>query len=188
MHYQIRNSKEMNSVELKYTDRDGSIDKTKLNIFEDGSDEEFLKLVKEFTNYVDTCNIWEDEHVANTIYKHFCHCLTGAARDLWDQINVIDDNQARDELTFEEHLKELISPVLGEGALCNQKEYLKKTPKLEKMTVKQWINRIKNINSYLPLMKPNTQAFTEEDLINKVIAPSQKSRKSLNHLPLLKNR
>jgi len=120
----------MNSVELKYTDRDGSIDKTKLNIFEDGSDEEFLKLVKEFTNYVDTCNIWEDEHVANTIYKHFCHCRTGAARDLWDQINVIDDNQAKDELTFEEHLKELISPVLGEGALCNQKEYLKKTPKL----------------------------------------------------------
>jgi len=36
------------------------------------------------------------------------------------------------------------------------------------MMVKQWNNRIKNINSYLPWMKPNVRAFTEEDLINKV--------------------
>jgi hypothetical protein len=69
-------------------------------------------------------------------------------------------------------LKELIDAVLGESALRNQKEYLKKTPKPEKMTVKQWINRIKNINSYLPLMKPNARAFTEEDLINEVITPN----------------
>jgi hypothetical protein len=48
MYYQIRNSKDTNSVELKYTDMDGSVDKTKLNVYEDGSDEEFLKLIKEF--------------------------------------------------------------------------------------------------------------------------------------------
>jgi len=40
------------------------------------------------------------------------------------------------------------------------------------MMVKQWNNRIKNINSYLPWMKPNVRAFTEEDLINKVITPN----------------
>jgi hypothetical protein len=33
-------------VELKYTDLDGAMDKTKLNIFEDGSDYEFFKLVE----------------------------------------------------------------------------------------------------------------------------------------------
>jgi hypothetical protein len=169
MRYQILNSKESNSVELKYTDMDGSVDKTKWNVYEDGSDEEFLKLIKEFNNYVDTYGIWDDEHATLTIYKNFRRCLAGAARELWDQINVIDDDKARDELTFEEHLKELISMVLGEGAFCNQKEYVKKMPKPEKMTVKQWVNRIENINSYLPLMKPNTQAFTEEDLINEVI-------------------
>ncbi len=32
MRYQIRNSKETNTVELKRTDLDGAIDKTKLNI------------------------------------------------------------------------------------------------------------------------------------------------------------
>jgi hypothetical protein len=172
MRYRIRNSKDANSVELKYTDMDGSVDKTKLNVYEDGSDEEFLKLIKEFNNYVDTYDIWDDEHAAHTIYKNFRHCLAGAARDLWDQINVVEEDQARDELTFQEHLKELIDAVLGEGALHNQKEYLKKTPKPEKITVKQWINRIKNINSYLPLMKPNARAFTEEDLINEAITPN----------------
>jgi len=172
MRYQIRNSKDANSVELKYTDMDGSVDKTKLNVYEDGSDEEFLKLVKEFNYYVDTYNIWNDEHAAHTIYKNFRRCLAGAARDLWDQIILDEEDQARDELTFQEHLNELIDAVLGESALRNQKEYLKKTPKPEKMTVKQWINRIENINSYLPLMKPNARAFTEEDLINEVITPN----------------
>jgi len=47
---------------------------------------------------------------------------------------------------------------------------LKNTPKPEKMSVKQWINRIKNINSYLPLMQPNGRPFTKEDLIAEVIS------------------
>jgi len=38
------------------------------------------------------------------------------------------------------------------------------------MSVKQWINRIKNINSYLPLMQPNRQSFSEEHLIAEVIS------------------
>jgi len=37
------------------------------------------------------------------------------------------------------------------------------------MTVEQWINGIKNINSYLPLMQQYTRAFSEEDLITEVI-------------------
>jgi hypothetical protein len=48
MRYQIRNSKETNTVELKCTDLDGAVDKTKLNIYGDGTDEEFLKLLKGF--------------------------------------------------------------------------------------------------------------------------------------------
>ena len=35
MKYQIRKAKEANTVELKYTGIDGTVDKTKLNIFED---------------------------------------------------------------------------------------------------------------------------------------------------------
>jgi hypothetical protein len=90
---------------------------------------------------------------------------------LWDQINVLEnEEEIRDELTFDDHLKELTSAILGDNALRNQKDYLKTTPKPEKMSVKQWINRIKNINSYLPLMQPNGRSFSEEDLIAEVIS------------------
>jgi len=75
-----------------------------------------------------------------------------------------------DELSFDEHLQELTSAILGDDALRYQKDYLKNTPKPAKMSVKQWINRIKNINSYLPLMQPNGRPFTEEDLIAEVIS------------------
>jgi hypothetical protein len=38
------------------------------------------------------------------------------------------------------------------------------------MSVKQWVNRLKNINSYLPLMQRNGRSFSKEDLIAKIIA------------------
>jgi hypothetical protein len=63
---------------------------------------------------------------------------------------VIEGEEERDELTFGEHLAELTSAILGQETLHYQKDYLKNTPKPEKMSVKQWINRMKNINSYLP--------------------------------------
>ena len=47
MRYQVSSSKETNSVELKNT-VDGIVEKTKLSIYEDGSDEAYLKMIKEF--------------------------------------------------------------------------------------------------------------------------------------------
>jgi len=171
MRYQPRSSKETSSVEFKH-EIDGNTEKTKLNIYEDGYDEDFLKLIKEFQNYIETYGIWNQENAnaANTVYRNFRRCLAGATRDLWDQINVVEEEDGtRDEMTFWDHLRELTSAVLGEDALRNQKEYLKNTPKPENMSVKQWVNRIKNINSYLPLMQEDGRAFSEEDLIAEVI-------------------
>jgi len=67
MRYQIQNSKEVNSVECKYT-MDGTVEKTKLSINEDGNDEAFLKMIKEFQNYVVTYSIWDEENTARTVY------------------------------------------------------------------------------------------------------------------------
>ena len=128
MRYQVQNTKETNSVEFKYN-VDGSVEKTKMSIYEDGNDEEYLRLIKEFQNYIDTYGIWDEENAARTIYRNFRRCLAGAARDLWDQVNVLEEGEERDELTFENHLKELTSTVLGEDALRYQKDYLKSTPK-----------------------------------------------------------
>jgi len=172
MKYQIRNSKETETVELKYTDIDGQVDKTKLHIYENGSDEELLKLIKEFKNYVDTYDIWNarNQNAAHTVYKIFCQCLAGAARDRWDLINVIDEDEVRDDITFQFHIHEFTTAILGNDAFRNQKDYLKSTPKRNNMSVKQWINRLLNINSYLPLMQRNARAFLEEDLISEVIS------------------
>jgi hypothetical protein len=128
-------------------------------------------MVKEFQNYVNTYGIWDSDNAASTVYRNFRRCLAGSARDLWDQINVLEDKEdERDELTFDDHLKELTTAILGEDALRNQNDYLKSTPIPEKMSVKQWINRIKNINSYLLLMQPNGRPFSEKDLIAEVIS------------------
>ncbi len=83
MKYQVSNPKETNSVELKNT-VDGIVEKTKLSIYVDGSDEAYLKMIKEFKNYVNTYSIWDEENAARTVYRNFRWCLTGAARDLWD--------------------------------------------------------------------------------------------------------
>jgi len=37
---------------------------------------------------------------------------------------MIEEDEERDELSFENHLKEFTSTILGEGALHNQKDYL----------------------------------------------------------------
>jgi len=51
MRYEIRNSKETSSVKLKY-DVDGTVEKTKVNMYKDGNNDECLKMMKEFRNYV----------------------------------------------------------------------------------------------------------------------------------------
>jgi hypothetical protein len=47
-------------------------------------------------------------------YRSFCWCLGGAARDLWDQVIMIDkEEEMRDEITFENHLRELTREMVG---------------------------------------------------------------------------
>ncbi len=70
MRYQIQKSKETNSVEFK-SNVDGSVEKTKMNVYKDGNDEEYLKLIKEFQNYIETYGIWDEENAARTIYRNF---------------------------------------------------------------------------------------------------------------------
>jgi hypothetical protein len=114
MRYQVSNSKEGNSVELKNT-IDRIVEKTKLSIYKDGSDEMYLKMIKEFQNYVDTYSFWGKDNATCTVYCNFQWCLAGGARDLWDQINELEDeDKVRDELSFNNHSQELTSAILGD--------------------------------------------------------------------------
>jgi len=169
MQYQIRKTKETKEVEFKY-EIDGVTERTKISIFEDGNDEEYLKMIKEFQHYLETFEVWNNANAARIVYRNFRRCLSGATKDLWDELNIIAEDDERDELTFNDHVEQLTNAVLGEEALENQKDYLKFTPKPDKMSVKDWINRIKTINSYLPLMEHDARAFSERELIAEVIS------------------
>jgi hypothetical protein len=169
MKYQVQKSKDASSVEFKY-EIDGIMEGTKINIYEDGNDEEYLRMIKEFQNYLEMFEIWENENVAWIVYRNFRRCISGATKNLWDQIIASEENEERDELTFTESLGKLTKAVLGVDAFDNQKEYMKETQKPGKMSVKQWINRIKNINSYLSLMDQDARAFSEKELIAEVIS------------------
>jgi len=47
MQYQVQNSKDKASVEFKYEIYE-IMERTKRNVYEDGNDEEYLKMIKEF--------------------------------------------------------------------------------------------------------------------------------------------
>ena len=110
MMYQIQNSKDASSVEFKY-EIDGIMERTKINIYEDGNDEEYLRMIKEFQNYLETFEIWENENAARIVYRNFRRCISGATKDLWDQIIASEENEERDELTFTESLGKLTKAV-----------------------------------------------------------------------------
>jgi len=120
MKYQIRSSKDTGSVEFKY-EIDGMTERTKINIYEDGNDEEYLKMTKEFQNYLETFEIWENENAARIVYRNFRRCISGATKHLWDQINIMNEDEDRDELTFSSHVAKLTRAVLGVDAFDNQK-------------------------------------------------------------------
>jgi len=111
-----------------------------------------------------------ESDTTHTVYKNFHRCLAGAARDHWDLINIIDEDEVRDDITFQFHIHEFTTAILGSDAFRNQKDWWKSTPKPDNISVKQWINRLLDINSYLPLMQRNARAFSEEDLISEVIS------------------
>jgi len=54
-------------VEFKFT-VDGTVEKTKLSVYEDGSDEVYFKMMKRFSNYVKSYGIWDEENTACAVY------------------------------------------------------------------------------------------------------------------------
>jgi hypothetical protein len=142
--YETKAVKALETIDLKLQ-IDAMNEKVKLMVFEDGTDEQFLKLVKAFRNMIEAYELWEPENGVKIIYQSFHQCLSGATRDLWDQINILkDNNETRDKLPFEDHLWNFTQETNGSYAYRSQKEYLKRTAKPERISVKLWLIWIKN--------------------------------------------
>jgi hypothetical protein len=60
----------MESIALKL-EIDAMNEKVKLMVFEDGTDEQFLKLVNEFRNMIKTYELCEQENGVKIIYQSF---------------------------------------------------------------------------------------------------------------------
>ena len=63
----------------------------------------------------------------------------------------------------------LTGKQIDEDAVRQQKRYLENTHKPRKMNSKEWLNRLKVMNNYLPRMKENQNKYSEEDLIKKIV-------------------
>ena len=74
-------------------------------------------MVKEFQNYLETFKIWDNENAVCIVYRNLRRCISGATKDLWDQINTVSEDEERDELTFSSHMAKLTRAVLGVDAL-----------------------------------------------------------------------
>ena len=123
--YEPRKTKDPPTVELKYN-MNTRVCKESLIVFEDGSPEECLKLVKEFKNVIETYNLWSGvaAEAAAIVYSDFRRCLKGHARDAWDDIVT---GQTKNRQNFETHLRSFIKKHLGQNALQNQVLYHKET-------------------------------------------------------------
>ena len=89
---------------------------------------------------------------------------------MWDQI--LDDKPDRVTVAFKIQTDALTVDILGFDAVEDQKEYLKKTAKPQNMTVKQWIRRIKIINSVIPHMSGSNSKLKIAEIIKDVIIAS----------------
>jgi NAD-dependent SIR2 family protein deacetylase len=98
--YKMRKVKDPPTAELKYT-VNGKTIKENMVVYEDGTPEEILKLVKEFQNLIETYDLWciggTVAQSAVIIYADFCHCLIENARETWV---IIVSNQTRNEAQF----------------------------------------------------------------------------------------
>jgi hypothetical protein len=68
--YEVKQTKVLETIELKF-EIDELTEKVKLTIFEDGTDEQFLKLLKEFRNMIETYELWTKPNGTQLIYRSF---------------------------------------------------------------------------------------------------------------------
>ena len=160
-----------NSVEIKSTQQrvrfedDAPDAKGSIPIYTDEDDECLLETLREFENVTSTYELWDTE-TDTIVYARFRRCLIGSARDSWD---AIIEGQVKTQENFDEAILSLSEEVIGLDAEENQKEYLKNTPKPSNMSVKNWIRRIKHINSLIRLMGEGATGLSTKTIIIEVI-------------------
>ena len=129
-------------MEVKYTIA-GSGFKTQLPIFKGGSAEEFLRFLNEFQNSRSKLGYTNHQKLESGIEQ----LLQGTAKNEWTTIKSTVQSNTHTIAAFEariEAFKQIYIP--DPAAVENQKSYLLRIKKNDKLTVPLFLDRLKQIN------------------------------------------
>jgi hypothetical protein len=150
--------------------------KEELPIYSGDSEESLLVLVKRFKEMSSRNQVWTLPNAPVIVYSNFERLLVDSALDDYLELLQEMDEEMEEERTergqeaFNALVKAFVQASLGDRAFIRQRNYLRKTPKPASLSVKQWVARIRTINSYMPLMaEDGDQTLSEVDLIQDVI-------------------
>ena len=150
------------TLEIKFA-ISGSQFKTQLPIFREGSPEEFLNFLYEFSQAKGKLGYSN----GSKLESGFEQLLQGNARNEWNTIkNTIDPN-TQTIAAFNERVNVFKSLYISEpSAVDNQKNYLQRIKKNDKFTVPQFLDRLKHINMLLSQFPGASQAdcFTPNEI------------------------
>ena len=119
----------------------------------------FLCLQKDFNNTVKTYDLFTALTPVKVI-NQFRRCLSCTAFDNWNSIRVNNSENTKD--TYKEDL-------LDGDTVKNTKKYLERTKKPRSISVRNWIRRMKLMNSYLPLLVDRVTALNKETLLEECV-------------------
>ena len=157
--YQLSNVK---TLEIKFA-ISGSSFKTQLPIFREGSPEEFLNFLYEFSQA--KTKLGYTTH--SKLESGFEQLLQGNARNEWNTIKNTIQPSTNTVAAFNERVSVFKSLYISEpSAVDNQKNYLQRVRKNDKYTVPQFLDRLKHINMLLSQFPgaSQTDCFSSTDV------------------------
>ena len=173
-------------------------ERIEIPIYYDDSEDEILMMILSKFKVMDRCsNLFKmnsnatanvRQAAAERAFRMFRTCLDGDVGDKFDTIQsntlTINPQVTATQQNFYQCVEQLCSEVFPEEAADNVKDYLKTTTKPRTLNVRQWIARIKTINTYIPLVEQGATSFTDRELIKYVISeniPKSWKAKFLDH-------
>ena len=151
----------------------GSTEEKKVSIeiesFDDGTEEQFLMFKRNLEQTIQDNELEpvDDGHGAKHLYTLVQKALSGNVLDKWNDIS--SARATKSYVNFQVDLWKLTDKQIDDDLVRQQKRYLENTKKPRKMTSKEWLNRIKVINNYLPRMKNGQPKYSDEELVEKIV-------------------
>ena len=126
-----------------------------VDTFDDGTEEEFLIFKRSFEEVCRDLDLEPEQgtHGAKHLYTLMKKALKGSTRDEWLDIANTTNNMTFAQ--FQKDLWKLTEQQIDDDSIRQQKNYLENTKKPRFMSSREWLNRMKVINSYLPRMRKN---------------------------------